>query len=291
MPFTSLLAASLAWIGLAAHQDPPSQQAPDIVVEGIRPSDSQIRRFIDAMARAPGADQMSRFDLPVCPQAAGLTPSHNSAIENRLRRVAGAAGIRVAPAGCAPNVIVVVTRDKSEVIKQLRRVHPGYFPDRTRPEYRRLSAPGAVAAWHVEGRLTHRGEELREGFDKQVFEVTSDPHHGASRIAVSSHPHFLASVVVVEMNAVSGLSTTQLADYAAMRAFARTDPARLKDLEIPTILTALDTPVGEEVPVTLTQWDLSYLKALYATPINQLAAQQRGDIRRQLGEYLQGGKP
>ena len=38
----------------------------------------------------------------------------------------------------------------------------------------------------------------------------------------------MTSVVVVQASALDGLTTTQLADYAAMRAFVRTDPAKLR---------------------------------------------------------------
>ena len=75
-----------------------------------------------------------------------------------------------------------------------------------------------------------------------------------------SRPHFIAAVVVVELDALGGLTVTQLADYAAMRAFARTDPRRLKGTGAPTILSAIEAPMNSPVPLTLTEWDLAFLQ-------------------------------
>lgn len=77
-------------------------------------------------------------------------------------------------------------------------------------------------------------------------------------------PILVAAVVVIERDAVVGMTTTQLAGYAAVRTFARTDPQKVQGLSAPTILSILDAPDDTEVPVTLTQWDLGYLRGLYA---------------------------
>ena len=71
----------------------------------------------------------------------------------------------------------------------------------------------------------------------------------------------MASLVVIQLDALRGLTTTQLADYAAMRVFARTQPSRLQRSTAPTILNIIDTPMNAQVPLTLTQWDLGFLRA------------------------------
>jgi len=86
-------------------------------------------------------------------------------------------------------------------------------------------------------------------------------------------------VVVVDIDALGGLTVTQLADYAAMRAFARTDPERLEKSSVRSILTVLDTPIGGLAPVTLTEWDLAFLKALYGSAANRIAFQQRNEMK------------
>lgn len=107
-----------------------------------------------------------------------------------------------------------------------------------------------------------------------------------SRITAPGRLHFSAAVVVVEADALDGLTTTQLADYAAMRAFAKTDPARLPPSPPPTILTVLDVPMGGAVPITLTEWDLGFLRGLYDSQANLYGAAQRSQIRRKLESSL-----
>jgi hypothetical protein len=73
-----------------------------------------------------------------------------------------------------------------------------------------------------------------------------------------------------------------------MRAFAKTDPSRLEKPAAPTILTLLDTPNGGAVPITLTEWDLAYLKALYGSTTNRLAGQQSGEMAQKMAKDLKG---
>jgi hypothetical protein len=98
---------------------------------------------------------------------------------------------------------------------------------------------------------------------------------------------FEAAALIVEQGALDGLSTTQLADYAAMRLFAKTDPQRLAGSSAPTIMGILDAPMGSAVPLTLTDWDLSFLRGLYASPNNLYAGAQRSTITRQITSDMQ----
>jgi hypothetical protein len=66
---------------------------------------------------------------------------------------------------------------------------------------------------------------------------------------------FRKSVLVIQSDALAGLTPTQLADYAAMRSLIRTDPKKLRASSPGTILNILDAPMGASVPITLTEWD------------------------------------
>lgn len=273
--------------GAAQAQDEPG--SPEITVEGVRNPDRQVGAFVDALTDAPIKGQLSRFDWAVCPAAVGLSPADNMAIVERMRRVAEAAGIKRAAADCRPNALVIVTRDKSELIERLHKQHPAYFTGMADGDVRRLArGRGSAAAWHVEGLLDRDGKEVpRDQIGgNYVVDVTDSP----SRITPGTRPHFAASVLVVELRALSGLTITQLADYAAMRTFARTDPARLENSAAPTILTVLDAPMDSAIPITLTDWDLGFLKALYSSNENRYAGQQRNEIRSRLKDDLRGRK-
>jgi hypothetical protein len=280
------LAAAALGLSAGIAAQPPAQNADDIVVTG-QDIDAQIHDFVGALTQAPPGGQLSRFERKVCPLAVGLPPGQKATIAARLRRVAEAAGLPVAGASCTPNVLLIVTGDKRAFIEGLERKYPYYFGEMPPRAIRRLAAaPGPAAAWQIDGPLVDADgvEMLRgpAGSDYSVNRTVRNP----SRISAGAHPQFQAAAVVVERRALDGLTTIQLADYAAMRAFARTDPARLPESAPATILKVLEAPMGSEVPLSLTKWDLSFLKGLYAATDNLYANSQRSEIRRQIEEDL-----
>ena len=95
------------------------------------------------------------------------------------------------------------------------------------------------------------------------------------------------SIVVVDVKAAAGLTTTELADYAVMRTFAATDPDRVVKTGVPTILGVLGQPYDKALPVTLTYWDLGLLKALYSTDNAYYARYQRGEMEQVVKEELE----
>jgi hypothetical protein len=286
----TLLAAGASVAARAQEADVPKEEpsSSEIIVQGISPG-RQISDFVDALTDAPIGGQLSRFSWAVCPAATGLPQAQNEAIQERMRRVAKAAAVPLAGTGCKPNVLLIATPDKKALIEGLYKKYPSYFsgiPGRRVRNLANASAP--AAAWHVEGRLSADAELVPTDpvSGTQVYEASRDP----SRISASTRPHFLAAVVVVEHKALTGLTTTQLADYAAMRAFAQTDPERLAKATAPSILTVLEAPMGSPTPVTMTRWDLSFLKALYAMPPAKYVNHQRSTIRSRVRKELERGQ-
>jgi hypothetical protein len=60
----------------------------------------------------------------------------------------------------------------------------------------------------------------------------------------------------------------------------------VKLLGAQSILSAIEAPEGSLVPLTLTPWDLAYLRALASTPLYNRGARQRTDIRRAMMKEL-----
>jgi hypothetical protein len=289
--FASALAIGLGIAVPAAAEGSSQKGAADtIVVTGNRDTDRQIRDFVGALTRAPLQQQLSRFEWNVCPAAAGLPEGQKAAVVKRMRQVAQATRIPLDKVTCTPNVVVAVTHDKKAFLKALRRKHPDYFDEISFFQVRRLmQEPGPAVAWHIPApHLDADGVAIGE--DAEFGVPTNRTVRSPSRITPPTRPHFLAAVVVVETKALEGLDATQLADYAAMRAFAQTDPSQLPDPSPPTILTILEAPMGSEIPLTLTKWDLGFLRALYASPENLYAGAQRSDMKRRLKKELQEPK-
>ncbi|HEX8124927.1 MAG TPA: hypothetical protein VF548_05030 [Allosphingosinicella sp.] len=288
----SAAALGLAAAPAAAQDSPQPSDAADILVTGQN-VDDQIKDFVGALTQAPPRGQLSRFETKVCPTAFGLQPGQRDAVLARMRVVAKAAGLDVGKPGCIPNILLIVTPNKRAFIEALDRKYDFYFGEMSNGDVRRLArSPGPAAVWQVQGpeltgdgdEASHSGDGALPGADYAVNRTTRPQ----SRVSASGRPQFQAAAVVIEQGALDGLTTIQLADYAAMRAFARTDPAKLPASSPATILKVLETPMGSPVPLTLTKWDLSFLKGLYAATGNLYATSQRSEIKERIERDLKG---
>lgn len=292
----ALIAASLFALAAPAVAQQAADQAADqadVVITAREQRDKQIRDYVRALANVPGRDPMARFDrTTVCPGAVGLSPARNAEIAARMRIVAKAAGIAVSDkADCKPNALVIFAADKEAMVAALEKAHPVYFRDAYGTPIRTPKQVGPATAWHLEGRLDRSGSAVGYNADTGYYELNSPLP--PSRTSSTVRPIFIAAVVVIQLDSVVGLSPTQIADYAAMRTLAQTDPEKVKGVSAPTILTILDAPDDAEVPVTLTKWDLGYLRGLYAAAPMRSAATQRDEIKRGIAGDLDeaaGGK-
>ena len=278
----------LAAAALALQPATPPEEG-DVIVNGVRDRSEAIKDFVGALTAATTDRQLSRFDgREVCPTALGLSPTQKEAVVARMRVVAKAAGVPLARTRCRPNVFVLVTNDKPGLLTTLAKERGLYFPKMSKEDVSALiDDRSAAVAWQIAGPLlSANGIEMP--VDKDSGAAINQTFVKGSRIALGSRPQFAGAAVVVDAKALTGLTTTQLADYAAMRAFVRTDPSRPELRTAPTILTALDAAPDSLVPVTLTEWDLKFLKALYTTNGNVAAPSQRSAIARKLEKKLDG---
>ena len=274
---------------LASASAPPNDQ---IVVHGSRPAQKEIRDFVKSLTIAPSWGQIGRFHSAVCPVAMGLTAPQNARIAERMRLVAVAASIPVARAKCTPNVFVIVSPDRKWAITEIGRRFPAFIEDLPDDRLRHLVAdPSPASAWQVKSLRSAYNDLLEQPAGRDYYRVVNS--NPPSRVRANSMPTFVASLVVIDRRSAGGLTVTQLADYAAMRTFADTDPARVASAAAPSILPILTLPADAPLPQTLTHWDLAFLKALYSTSNVYYAAYQRGDIEQLVRKELEqaAGRP
>lgn len=200
-----LLAAALAAAPAFAWQTPPPGAGEeDIVVTAER--QEAIRAFVGALTRAPQAGQIPRFEDSICPAAYGLTGSARAAVVARMRAVADAAGLRTRGERCRPNILLMVTADKTALIRALARRNPHWFGTEDDTDaYGVMQQPGPVAAWHAQMVVNADGRGLRMVGGAVINQTTRQ----ATRIEAAARPSFIAAAVVVEHRALAGLSTTQ----------------------------------------------------------------------------------
>jgi hypothetical protein len=268
-----------------AASDVPSTSDDTIIVSGERGGQTKEQRFVEAMAAPSRSGQLARFTDKVCPRSIGLSEQSNADLARRMRRVAAAAHIPVAEEECRPNVVVLFVKDRRGAIARWRADRPDFFAGLTPAQVDRL-AQGAdpVAAWQII-RVTGKDGRPMGRTDSDNYDYLVNQQAVPSRIGTSIEIGFSASFVLIEEKLIGDSSLVQLADYAAMRSFASTDPQAGNAQRLPTILSLFSHP-GEPVPLSVTQWDLGYLTALYDT---QLASRAR-DQQRAMGKAIERDK-
>lgn len=270
---------------LAQDRPPPKPDTEILVVGKHQKQDQQaeqVNEFVRSLSTEGWDSPMTRFEN-ICPGVIGLPPARNLEIVARIRAVAAAAGIKVAKEGCQPNVRVVVIPDKEQMLEVLKRKHPVLFRDYDRRPVEILDEDGPVTAWHVKEKFDRRGNTL----EPSANGVTSIYFDGASpRVLALYRPVAMGAMILMEQNGLIGLTITQIADYIAMRAFTTISPHRLSRSNAPTILRVMGSKIGDDMPRSLTQWDLAFLKSAYSVPPYSYSSSQRSRIRRAINKEL-----
>jgi hypothetical protein len=288
-----------AWLllyaaALAPPSPPTAASDQTIIVTGAKPTPDAVARYVDSIT-ADIDGQIATFRQPICPAAFGLPEAYNRVIERRLREVTGQIGLRTAAAKCDPNLVVIVGEGGPALIERLRKDRPDAFAGLEFAQVRDVAHQlGPVRTWHsveprgADGRPLERVSFLDNGTGHLLYigeayyqRATTS---ASSRIEQSVRQDIVRSFVQFDVDAIDGLTLTQIADYAAMVAFAITRvPA---DFSGPTILRLFDNSPNKGAPSRLTRWDIAYLRALYATnnsrPAHTQQAAIAGAIRRDL---------
>jgi hypothetical protein len=118
-----------------------------------------------------------------------------------------------------------------------------------------------VHAWVNTETRGRYGEALTGRGDPGEPYVLKTPN-AHSHIFIAARQDIVASLVVIDIPAINGLTTIQIADYAAMRGLARTRPPKQTGA-VGTILGLFDKDATP--PREMTVFDLAYLRAVYGS--------------------------
>lgn len=258
----ALLAAPAAWaqdrqdgaITVTGKQQPPVKQAERFVRQVVAMDTGQLARFLE----------------PVCPQILGVPASKAEAIEDRIRRDAEAAKVRLGEGGCKPNLVVVIAADADGFIAAMRKRHGSFFDDLQDVDLRDAFRKGPVHAWRLIEERDEDGAPKTALTDSHSSSVFSQPTQAAT----------VNAVVVLDRRIVLDKTIAQIADYVAMRTLAGAHPPENGNA-VDTILTLFDPEVAPP-PRELTAMDGKLLAGLYAIEGTGYATGQLHQIARDM---------
>ena len=286
-PAVALLAAASALLfASSAHaqrSDPPPDEANaagEIVVQGAHAEfdEAETRKIVNSYIREltviDSQGPLALYEPGIyCPGVVGLSDTMVARIEQRMREVADAIGLEPAGPGCQTSALVLFVDDKDAFLKEFRRVHPVYFQDARKKIDTMPREDGPAVAWQLASLVDENGKPTGAG-------GTVSSYTGGSRIRSMTKQAIAMSVVVVERAALRGFDVRQTADYVLMRGLIGGALSQDGLENAATILTLLDTPMGEASYSSLTEWDFAYLKERYDGDPRAYADRRSGALRR-----------
>lgn len=271
-----------------------------IVVTGQPVSRDQARErattFIRQIGVARGDTSAARFIDPVCVRVLGIAEPYADLVADRMRAIAGEAGIDVAPQGCRPNVIVSFVGDASALVRDIARRSPTRLQNVALDQRSALLNGNAPIRWWylTETRsrhsMRHAPQSVQTGTVQQspdqsvssnTLDVDSLTEYGAgSLVSNSAARAILEANVVIDLDQAEGQTLQAVAAYAAFVGFSEVRPSAPPPTG--SILGLFATESGSS---GLTDWDLAFLRSLYAIPLDREARRHRGMLVRDMVNF------
>lgn len=285
-----IVALALIGAGPAWPQTPPAesdpQEAPATPLEDVIVSGETLQeradRFVDEVAQPVQGRGLARWDRPACFGVVNFEGDSARSIADQLAARADELGLPVGDPDCEPNVFVIGAVDAPGVASAWVARSPGAFEPRVggtagRPSALRhfVSSDAAVRWWPISIPMhfdifTGRSQPAVRlpGESAPKLRVYAKSQH-ASRI----RDDLVKVMVLVDVEKLGSVTLDQLCDYLLMIAYAQIDP----EGDTSGYETILNLFEDATVP-GLTQWDRSYLAALYeADPHRRVSGGDQGE--------------
>ena len=261
---------------------------PDVAVQG-RATPEAVRDFVGRVAAPSPGRSLAQWRSSICPGVVNLGREAAQAIIDRVSRNAAELGLQTGEPGCESNLVVVFAEDGRATAQGLNQANPKLFRqnvtgwDAGRAAFRAfLSDDRPVRWWSLSvptdpdtGQRAVRapGDQAGATVDLALalmFDCNSTDcplgaapiitrRGGATRLNTAVVEALFKVIVIIDMNEIGSVNTTQLADYVSMVSLAQID-ASADTTGFDTVLNLFSGGFAEG----LTEWDRSYLAALYA---------------------------
>jgi hypothetical protein len=285
-----------------AERSSSADEAPDVgdevVVRGRRMSDIEdglrveIGKFIGEVTVTFGGRGFARWDRSVCVGVHNLEATAAQYVVDRISLLAHEVGLTPGEPGCAPQVIIIFTTDGRELARQLVEDEPKLFrPTVYLGTNRGLAAldefvesEKAIRWWQVSLPVDARtGKPAIDGPEGRLCTgplcAPNINVAGPSRIHSGIRDVLRNVVVIVDSTKLTGTTWQQLGDYLAVVSLAQVD-LDAKPAAFDSILNLFTNPKAYS---GLTDWDRTYVQALYQFDQERAPRLQQGQLA---GEML-----
>jgi hypothetical protein len=295
MTVLAALLSAAALLGQTASQTvpPTAPQTPDPAATAVQDVEVTAQRqtaydaarsFVDEVAETPPDRGLARWDGRVCVGVVNMRGAAAQAIVDQVSQRMLDIGMDIGEPGCKPNIMIIATVDGAATARALvqarpRNFNPGFSGTRlTMAALERFQAnDNPIRAWRLTvpvdadtGAPTVRlpGEEFK-------YRAIRSP----SRLRTMDRNVFARTFVILDVAQTNGFDTGAIGDYIAMVSLAQIDgEADVSGYD--SILNLFTDPSGAR---QMTDWDLGYLRSLYAAELNELhTTQQEGNVAERM---------
>jgi hypothetical protein len=251
-------------------------QLPQIDVRARRMLVRNLDRYIAQVTHGSIAvdDQpMAQWKAPICPLVDGLPHDMGQALFDDFTDVIDSLGRLRGEQGCVPNFFILLMWQPDARLRAWWKQHPTAFSyergERQQTD-KFMSTTDAVRVWYNDTDKTIDGESAAAfaSFSRDFFPGVpafklSSSNGSSLRTSFGVLPDLANVIVVVNLAKIDGYSLGSLAAYIAMVGLVEVN----RDAsfgQTPTILRLFSSPTNER-PEGLSNWDRSFLKAIYST--------------------------
>ena len=289
-----------------APQAPPpaaieaTQAVEEVIVRGRRLEDIEddlriyIRDFIgEVVARPPGRG-FARWYRQVCVGVVNLETSAAQYIVDRISSLARQVGLEPGAPGCRPDVNIVFATNASEIAAHMVENEPKLFMrvgghagmDLGRTALAQfVESEQAVRWWHVSLPVDARTGGAAIELDKNCGDPYCPPNvavAGPSRIHSGTRDDLMYVIIIVDATKLKGTTWQQIGDYLAVLSLAQIDP-EANPAAFDSILNLFTNPAAYS---GLTDWDRTYVRALYEFDQERIASMQTNEIVSLIAERV-----
>lgn len=232
------------------------------LVAGLAPAPAAARVF-------GGSDRdeaIARYHDALCPGIIGVQRDSAEMIVGLIRQNAAELGLHLAdPETCEPNLILAVPDDSLAYANALKKRSPELFEDLDLDQRHALFETAGPARAFAQV-ITRTRDGMWVGRqDSLVIPPQAQAWMAHSKIYLATRRDIVTTTVLLDRNAVRGLTIAQLADYVTMRALGGDAAERLTSRG-GTILGLFDG--GGPRPAGLSPADRILLQTIYSTEPN-----------------------